>query len=62
MGFWARRRQEANERHRKRIMREEVASWFIFAIIVVVGILIYREVSPLIERILPMLTQGDGRP
>jgi hypothetical protein len=57
MNFWQRRRQEADERHRKRIMREEIAAWFVFAIIVVVGYLIYQQISPLIERVLPMLRE-----
>jgi uncharacterized membrane protein YidH (DUF202 family) len=57
-GFWAKRRQEADERHRKRIMREEMASWVIFGIILIVGYLIYQQIYPLIERLLPMLSQG----
>jgi hypothetical protein len=57
MGFWTRRRVEADERHRKRIAREELASWIIFAVIVVIGYLIYQQVYPFIERLLPMLGQ-----
>ncbi len=56
-GFWEKRRQESNDRHRKRIRHEEIASWFIFAIILVVGYLIFQQVYPLIERLLPMLSQ-----
>ncbi len=55
MSFWEKRRQEADQRHRKRIRNEEIASWVIFAIILVVGYLIFRQVYPLIERVLPML-------
>jgi nicotinamide riboside transporter PnuC len=55
MSFWAKRRQEASERHRKRIAHEEMASWAIFGIILVVGYLIFQQIYPLIQRVLPML-------
>jgi hypothetical protein len=56
MEFWAKRRQEAAERHRKRIVQEEILSWVVFGLIVVVGFFVYQALAPLIERIIPMVT------
>jgi hypothetical protein len=61
MGFLGRWRQEAGERRRKRERNEEIAAWFIFAFILVAGMLIYREVEPLVMRIMPFLTGTESR-
>ena len=55
MGFFGRWRHEASDRRRKRERGEEIASWFIFAFLVGIGIFVYRAISPLLDRLLPLL-------
>ncbi len=50
MGMMSRMVRRADERRRKRVRAEEIASWIILPIILVVGYLIYREVSPIVSK------------
>ena len=42
--------RRADERRRKRIRAEEIASWVILPIILVVCYVIYREVAPVVSK------------
>jgi hypothetical protein len=42
--------RRADERRRKRVRAEVIASWIIFPIILLICYLIYREVSPVVTK------------
>ncbi len=50
MGFISRMMRRADERRRKRERMEEIASWIILPIILVIGYMIYREVYPMVSK------------
>ena len=50
MGFLSRMMYRADERRRKRERMEEIASWIILPIIILIGYLIYREVWPVLRK------------
>ena len=50
MGMISRIMRRADERRRKRIRAEEIASWVILPIILVVCYVIYREVAPVVSK------------
>ena len=50
MGIMSRMMRRADERRRKRVRAEEIASWIILPIILVICYLIYKEVSPVVSK------------
>ena len=50
MGMISRIMRRADERRRKRVRAEEIASWVILPIIIVVCYVIYREVAPVVSK------------
>jgi hypothetical protein len=62
MKFLSRLRQEADDRRRRRIRNEEIASWLVFGVILVVGLFLFRQAEPLIARVMPFLFPPAGGP
>ncbi len=50
MGIMSRFARRAGERRRKRVKAEEIASWIIMPVILVVCYLIYTEVAPVVSK------------
>lgn len=50
MGIMSRMVRRADERRRKRERAEEIASWIILPIILLICYLIYREVAPVVSK------------
>ncbi len=50
MGLISRMVRRADDRRRKRLRAEEIASWVIMPIIIVICYLIYREVAPIVSK------------
>ena len=50
MGLISRMMHRADERRRRRQRMEEIASWVMLPVFVLIGYLIYREVWPVIRK------------
>ncbi len=50
MGLFSRMMHRADERRRKRVRSEEIASWIILPIIILLGYLIFREIEPMVGK------------